>query len=465
MSRRRRLPSIRTIRAFTLVHVLPAVRIASEALSHNTLRAGLTSLGILFGVASVIAMLAIGKGAEQEILAQMQLLGTNNIVIQPLVEQDEGPAKDEEEEKNKRFSPGLTMLDAKSIPEVIQEVDTTSGEIVLQTSITREGRRRSGKLVGVDPTYFELFNLDLSSGSLFSPTQIQLASAVCVIGDGVRARFFTTEQPLGRTIKVGDAWLTVIGVLQAREMPQGTADRLGIRDANMDIYVPLSTMLLRYRNRAQVTNRDIEQASASWEDDSDGTPDPEIQAERTNQHQLDRIIVRVQEARLVPAVAEVVQRMLTRRHNRVIDFEVIVPELLLKQEQRTKTIFNIVLGAIASISLIVGGIGIMNIMLSSVMERIREIGVRRAVGATRRDILAQFLAEAVLISLAGGIVGILAGGGLSLAIERLAGIRTIVSAVSIFVAFGVSLAVGVFFGILPAWRAAQMDPIVSLRHE
>jgi putative ABC transport system permease protein len=248
-------------------------------------------------------------------------------------------------------------------------------------------------------------------------------------------------------------------------MPQGTADRLGIRDVNMDIYTPLSTMLLRYRNRAQVTNRDIEAASATWGDDSEEQADPQVQAERTNQHQLDRIIVRVEEARFVPPVAEVVRRMLTRRHNRVIDFEVIVPELLLKQEQRTKTIFNIVLGTIASISLVVGGIGIMNIMLSSVMERIREIGVRRAVGAKRRDILAQFLAEAVLISLTGGVIGILAGGGLSLAIEHLAGIRTIVSAVSVFVAFGVSIAVGVFFGLLPAYRAAQMDPIVSLRHE
>jgi putative ABC transport system permease protein len=448
-----------------IAHVLPAIRIALEALSHNVLRAGLTSLGILFGVASVIAMLAIGKGAEQEILAQMRLLGTNNIVIQPLVEQEEGPAQDETQTESKRFSPGLTMLDARSLAEVIPQVETVTGEIVLQSAITREGRRRSGKLVGVDPGYFDLFNLAVAHGSLFSPAHVRAAAPVCVIGDGVRSRFFTTEQPLGRPIKVGDTWLTVVGVLEDRAMPGETADRLGIRDANMDIYVPLSTMLLRYRNRAQVTNRDIEAASATWSDDSDEPTDPTVRAERSNQHQLDRIIVRVADGRFVAAVAEIAQRMLERRHNRVTDFEVVVPELLLKQEQRTKTIFNIVLGAIASISLIVGGIGIMNIMLSSVLERIREIGVRRAVGATQRDILAQFLAEAVLISLTGGVIGILAGGGLSLAIERLAGIETIVSAVSIVVAFGVSLAVGVFFGILPAWRAAQMDPIVSLRHE
>jgi len=173
----------------------------------------------------------------------------------------------------------------------------------------------------------------------------------------------------------------------------------------------------------------------------------------------------VDEARLVPAVADVTRRMLERRHNQVVDFEITVPELLLEQERRTKTIFNLVLGAIASISLIVGGIGIMNIMLASVLERIREIGVRRAVGATQRDVLAQFLGEAVMISLAGGVAGILAGAGVSVAIEQVAGIRTIVSTASVLVAFGVSVAVGLVFGIVPAWRAARQDPVVCLRYE
>jgi len=176
-------------------------------------------------------------------------------------------------------------------------------------------------------------------------------------------------------------------------------------------------------------------------------------------------VVRVSEASVVPSVADVIRRMLTRRHNEVTDFEITVPELLLKQEQRTKTIFNVVLGAIASISLIVGGIGIMNIMLATVLERIREIGVRRALGASQRDILTQFLSEAVMISLAGGIAGILVGGGLSFAIERAAGIRTIVSPLSVAVAFGVSLTVGLVFGIVPAWRAARQDPVACLRYE
>jgi putative ABC transport system permease protein len=234
----------------------------------------------------------------------------------------------------------------------------------------------------------------------------------------------------------------------------------------MDVYIPVHTMLLRFRNRAQLTQRDIELASRPGQFvTADSSESDEKRAERTNRHQLDRIIVRVADSRLVPKVAEVTQRMLSRRHNGVIDFEITVPELLLRQEQRTKTIFNIVLGAIASISLVVGGIGIMNIMLASVLERIREIGVRRAVGATQRDILFQFLSEAVLISVAGGIAGILIGIGLSIGIERLAGIKTLVSALSVFVAFGVSFSVGIAFGIVPAYRAARQDPVVCLRYE
>ncbi|HEU5186419.1 MAG TPA: FtsX-like permease family protein, partial [Gemmatimonadaceae bacterium] len=188
-------------------------------------------------------------------------------------------------------------------------------------------------------------------------------------------------------------------------------------------------------------------------------------AERANINQLDRVIVRVREASLVPAVAEVMQRMLERRHNQVVDFEIVIPQLLLEQERRTRTIFNIVLGAIASISLIVGGIGIMNIMLASVLERIREIGVRRAMGATQRDILAQFLSEAVLISVAGGVAGIILGFALSFGIEQFADISTIVSPLSVFVAFGVSFAVGLAFGAMPAWRAARQDPVLCLRYE
>ena len=235
----------------------------------------------------------------------------------------------------------------------------------------------------------------------------------------------------------------------------------------MDVYAPIHTTLTRYRNRAKVTQRDIELAARTdnFQPQDEVKEDEDARSERLNRNQLDKIIVRIDDSRFVPSAADMIRRMLTRRHNTVVDFEITVPELLLKQEQRTKTIFNVVLGAIASISLIVGGIGIMNIMLASILERIREIGVRRAMGATQKDILFQFLAEAVLISVAGGVAGILVGGGLSLGIEQVAGIKTIVSYVSVFVAFGVSFSVGVLFGIVPAYRAARQDPVVCLRYE
>ena len=447
-------------------HVVFSLRTAVEAVEHNKLRASLTSLGILFGVASVIAMLAIGKGAEAEILAQMRLLGSNNVMIEPLVEQKEGPAKEQDNKEVKKYSPGLTYADAQAIARVIPSVETTSAEIVLNSSITREGHRRSGKLVGVDTSYFRLTNLELGSGAWFTPLQVEHGLPVAIIGQGVRSRFFTTEDPVGKPIKVGETWLTVSGVLADRRVSSETVQRLGIRDANMDVYVPVHTVLLRYRNRARLTQRDIELAARPGQFvTADSSESEEQRQERTNRNQLDRIIVRVADSRLVPQVAEVTQRLLARRHNSVIDFEISVPELLLKQEQRTKTIFNVVLGAIASISLIVGGIGIMNIMLASVLERIREIGVRRAMGATQKDVLFQFLAEAVLISVAGGVAGILVGTGLSAGIEKVAGIKTIVSFVSIVVAFGVSFSVGLGFGIVPAYRAARQDPVECLRYE
>jgi putative ABC transport system permease protein len=463
--------SLAQLRARVTAHVLFSMRTAVEAVAHNKLRAGLTSLGILFGVASVIAMLAIGKGAEQEILEQMRLLGSNNIVITPLVEQKEEQVKEEPGAKQpKKYSPGLTTKDAEAIRRVVPNVETTSGEIVLNTLITREGRRRSAKVVGVDTTYFRLTNLRLVAGGMFTGPQVEKGRPVAIIGHGVRTRFFTTEDPIGRPIKVGDSWLTVVGVLEDRRVSADASQRLGIRDPNMDVYVPLPTMLLRYRNRAQLTQRDIE-AAARPEGGviimgaEQPQVDEETKAERSNLNQLDRVIVRVRESALVPGAANVIQRLMERRHNTVVDFEITVPELLLRQEQRTKTIFNIVLGAIASISLIVGGIGIMNIMLASVLERTREIGVRRATGATQKDILFQFLSEAVLISVAGGVAGIVVGFVLSGGIEQFASINTIVSYLSVLVAFGVSFTVGVAFGIVPAYRAARQDPVVCLRYE
>ena len=376
-------------------------------------------MAILFGVASVIAMLAIGKGAEQEILEQMRLLGANNIVITPIVEQREGKVEATTKKAVEAIHAGAPYLDAQAITRDCPRCGGDEQRSVINSVITREGHYRSGKIVGVDSSYSGVTNLRLAEGTRFWPPH-SAARPVAMIGHGVKSRFFTSEIRSAH-IKVGNQWLTVVGVLEDRKVSSEIAQKLGIRDANMDVYVPLRTMLLRYRNRARGDAAGNGARASEHRTTAIDSPKTDDQrAEKRNYNQLDKIDRAGGRSEAVPAVAEVVRRMLQRRHNDVTDFEITVPELLLKQEQRTKTIFNIVLGAIASISLVVGGIGIMNIMLASILERIKEIGVRRAVGATQKDVLAQFLSEAVMISLAGGVAGIIVGGILAAAIERIA---------------------------------------------
>jgi putative ABC transport system permease protein len=443
---------------------IQSLRIALEAIAHNRLRASLTSLGIIFGVGSVISMLAIGTGAKQEILEQMKLLGSNNIIIAPIVEQEEGTVEEDELSKateKKRFSPGLTILDAESIAKFVPGVEFVSPEVVVETMVLREGLKRTSKLIGVDVEYFATTEFALERGAIFSRNNQEMASPVAVIGHAIKTKFFAKEDPIGGKIKCGNLWLTVIGVLRERKVKKESIQHLGLRDVNYDVYTPVSTVLLRYKNRTLVTKLDVQRASRAG-----GSGDSGDESKKpVNYHQLDRLVVRVADSDQMPELAEIISRMLQRRHNQVIDFQVTIPEQLLRQAQRTKDIFNIVLSAIASISLIVGGIGIMNIMLASVMERTKEIGIRRATGATKRDIVLQFLSEAIMISVTGGIIGILLGIGLSYAIEQFAGILTIITAFSVVLAFMISISIGIAFGLFPARSAAEHDPVVCLRYE
>ncbi|MFH5832531.1 ABC transporter permease [Halalkalibaculum sp. DA384] len=450
--------------------ILYNLDIALDAIRQNKMRSFLTSLGIIFGVASVIAMLAIGRGAQEEVLSQMKLLGTNNVIIEPVVQQLEGEVSQEaslREEQNK-YSPGLTLADMQSIKEIIPQVAYVSPEIIYETSFIRNGRMRSGKLVGVNKNYFDINNFEIVQGGKFSNMHIDNSEPVCIIGSDVQTRFFAGEDPVGQRIKAGNVWLTVVGVLGKRELTTESIQNLGIRNYNLDIFVPVTSALLRYKNRSLVTGQEIQQAAAERNENSsnqDGSGSPDGESTVNNYHQIDKLIVQVSDTRYSVPIAEIIRNMLERRHNNVIDFEVIVPELLLKQERRTQEIFNIVLSSIASISLIVGGIGIMNIMLASVVERYREIGVRRAVGAHKRDIHLQFLTEALAISITGGLIGIFLGIAFSYLIEITAGILTIVSLSSILISFGVAMAIGVIFGFFPAKRAAEQDPVHALRHE
>ncbi len=449
--------------------LLSNLSIASDALLANKMRSALTALGIIFGVAAVIAMLAIGNGAQQEILEQIRLVGVNNIVIKPVLEQSEGELEEKsgKAEQPKRFSRGLDMADAESIRRLVPTVLQVSPELIYETDVIRAGLRRSSRIVGVEPTYFDITNLALKEGGHFTEEQLYKGQGVCIIGSSIRKKFFTNEEALGNYIKVGNHWLQVVGILQETLVSEKAIENLGIRDYNMDIYAPIKTVLGRYINRASVLSGGGDDntiffngGSVSFGDEEDGKKKPP-----KNYHQLDRLVVQVKASEAVTATTEVILRMLKRRHNEVVDFEITIPEQLLKQQQRTKDIFNIVLGAIAGISLLVGGIGIMNIMLASVLERTREIGTRRALGATRQDVISQFMFEAVLISLSGGFIGVVLGVSMAYGIELFTDIKTIISPLSIIVSFGVSAAIGLIFGITPARKAALQNPIESLRYE
>ncbi len=433
--------------------------IALEALINNRTRSLLTALGIIFGVAAVIAMLAIGTGTQQELNEQMKLVGVNNIVIEPVIHQKEEKVSSERRlagEKEK-FTPGLTMQDVSAIKEVIPELRNISPEVVMDTYIIHGGLRRSAKLVGVEPAYFDIFNFELERGRGFNQSQLQSGASVCIIGKSIKNRFFPTTNPVGKTIKVGPRWLEVIGVMEPRLISEQSESNLGIRDYNMDVYVPLETMLIRYKDRAKITEASIRMANAL------SNSGEETAVENTNQ--LDRLVVQVSETELLQPVSDVISRLLTRRHYGVVDFQVAIPELLLKQQKRSNELFNYVLGAIAGISLLVGGIGIMNIMLASVLERIKEIGLRMALGAKKSDIVNQFMFESVLISISGGIIGVVLGVLMAYLVAELADIKTVVSLSSIVISFGVAAAVGLIFGITPARRAARQNPINSLRYE
>ncbi|MGV8091627.1 MAG: ABC transporter permease [Mangrovibacterium sp.] len=452
-------------------HYIHDIVIAMEAIVDNKVKSLLTALGIIFGVAAVISMMAIGNGAEHEILEQIKMVGVNNIIVTPSehVVGENGKKEDDEEGGVTKFSRGLTLLDAEAIREVIPTVGKVCPVVSFNYSAIVDGKSKPIVLEGTNESYFDLFNIKMQQGEIFNEYQNKTGQPVCVIGDNIRNVFFNQDNPVGKYIKCGKIWLKIIGVAERRDFTASASDEMGISSSDNKIFVPVQTVLLRFKNRALIRGDEVEKVNSNKgnssgviiiggmemnEDEMD--KDPDI-------NQLSKIIIQVKETEQLGATANVIKKMLLRRHSELYDFEVTIPELLLKQQQRTKNIFNIVLGAIAGISLIVGGIGIMNIMLASVLERIREIGLRQAIGASRKDIIVQFLAESTLISVTGGIIGIIFGIALSKSITMIFDIKTIVSFFSILIAFGVSAVVGISFGYLPAKQAAEKDPVESLR--
>jgi len=404
-----------------------------NGLKSHKLRSLLTMLGIIFGVASVIAMLSIGEGGKQEALENIALLGINNIIISdfPVSDTQTGVGRT-------NYSNGLNEGDATAISSILSLADLVVPQKQLQVDTWFERTQASGNVIGTTPDYDEVMSLTVVNGSFFNWEQYNRDIRVCVLGAGIKYDLFQSSDPIGKLIKLNtktwSQWFTVIGVLGTKGVGGAKIGTIKTRNINQDIYIPLTAAEKRF-HRDQFAS------------------------------ELDQITVLVQNQDKIREAANIIDGIVTKRHNSVPDYQILVPEELLKQEQATRRIFEIVMGSIAGISLIVGGIGIMNIMLATVLERTREIGIRRAVGATKRDILYQFVIEAVVLSLAGGLVGILIGYGLTRIITIAVNWKTIVSMNAIFLAFGVSVAIGLIFGIYPARKAAEVDPIESLRYE
>jgi len=416
----------------TLVRYLADIPRAFDNLRAQKTRTVLTALGIVFGVGSVIGMLAIGAGAREESLAFIEQLGVRNVLVESI------PASSLQEiQQRRRSSPGLSERDVRILEANVDSLETLSPRRTLHPArVLPKPSQSIPNVDGVRPSYAAIHNLRLSEGHFFSARDDTSSAAVCVLGDRAKVSLLGYGPgATGKFVKVNDTWLEVVGVLAPQVASSVKSAHTEDRD-NL-IYVPFNTFQYRF----------WDQTSFMVKDDLDG------------------IDLRLKPAADSVRAAEVVTAILNSTHRNTEDFTVTIPAALLAQQQKTQTIFTYVMVAIAAISLLVGGIGIMNIVLATVMERTREIGIRRATGARRSDIVRQFLAESVLISVGGGVLGIGCGLGLSWLIARTAEWKTIVTPYSVIIAFSVSVLVGVVFGIYPAVKASRIDPIEALRYE
>ncbi|MGH7455970.1 MAG: ABC transporter permease, partial [bacterium] len=349
------------------------LRLGIKSILVHKLRSMLTTLGVIFGVAAVISMLSIGEGAKRSAVEQIKLLGTNNIRINHLKLTGE-----QAEEAEKKISEGLTYQDGRLIRANLPNVKGVAPLRFVEVEVMLGNKESTGRVIGTNEAYEWVTNFHPSEGRFISPMDVEEAKRVCVIGSEVRQELFGYRNPIGRRIKVGNAWFTVVGVMESKTVKEGKASVIKLRNINKDIYIPITAALKRFTD--------------------DDRP-----------NFVEEIAIQVANENLVVPISETVKRLLHRRHNGVNDYEIIIPAELLAQSQKTQRVFNIVMGSIAAISLLVGGIGIMNIMLASVTERTKEIGTRRALGATERYIMVQFLNETVLISAAGGLIGVILG--------------------------------------------------------
>ncbi len=429
---------------FTLGKLRRAVALGFKTLWLHRLRSFLTMLGIVFGVCSVVAMLAVGEGAGYEAQEQIRRLGSQNIILRSVK-----PAETERisSEQSRISEYGLQYDDMRRIQDTIPSVTILAPGRIIRNHVWNATRRVDAEIIGVRPWYPEVRKLRLSSGRFFTEVEHDGHVNVCVISASVAERLFPFSSPLGRNVRIAMDYYKVVGVVEPESASPGSGPAAA-NGANADdyaprIYIPLTAAKSRFGET--LVRR------------SQGT----FEAERVELHEA---IIQVAHLEDVEETAMVIEDILSRQR-RTKDYEMIVPLELLRQAERTKQIFNTVLGAIAAISLLVGGIGIMNIMLASVTERTREIGIRRALGAKKRDIVVQFLIETVILSGTGGLIGVIIGVMIPVVISRIADMITIVTPWAPLLAFSISGFVGIVFGIYPALRAANMDPVEALRHE
>ncbi len=404
------------------------LRIGTKNLVRHKLRTLLTMLGVIFGVAAVVAMMSIGEGARRTALEQIRLLGTNNIRVRAVT-----PAEAESEAFAN--SPGLTGADARRIRERLPTATAVSALRFVDTTLQRGGKQPEGiTVVGVGEEYDDLLDARPRRGRFLSYLDLQTARRVCVLGDEVARELFGIQDPVGQEVRIGETRFQVIGVMGAKKVRQGGPRVIEIRNMDRDVIIPLDTAMRR------LTDPDLPEG-------------------------VQEIAVQVAQASLVLPSAQVVRRILEPVHRGVEDFQIVIPVELLAQSQRTQRIFNVVMGSIAALSLLVGGIGIMNIMLATVTERTSEIGIRRALGASERDILGQFLHETLLLTLGGGVIGIVLGSLMALGIHLFARWHTVISLTGIVVSFVIAAGVGLLFGLYLAQQAARKDPIAALRYQ
>ena len=423
-------PSLRVLGGYRLW--LPDLQLGLQNLLLHRLRTLLTMLGMIFGVAAVVSMLSIGAGARQKVMAFIEQMGVHNLIVEAK-ETTEWQAH----QKVRKLSQGLTFEDYRVIRDDVGAIMASTPRKRMTPSKTLpKSQQDPPTIYGVDPVYSTIAGLNVLEGRFFTDNEEARAAPVCVLGAAAKSSLFGSADPVGQYVKANETWFRVIGVVSPQLSSQSEVAGVPFEDVNNIMYVPLNSAILR-----------LEDNYSDVRDEIDG------------------IYLNIRDSADMSSVAQVVRAILDSSHHSAGDFTVIVPAELLAEQRRTERLFNAVMVAIASISLLVGGIGIMNIMLASILERTREIGVRRAVGARQSDIIRQFVVEAILISFVGGSFGIVFGFVMSRLIAVLAGWSTIVTASSILLAFVVSITVGLVFGIYPAVKAARLDPVEAIRYE